>query len=347
MLYPDIFWGAISSSGVTEAIYDYWQYWEPIRLYGPQDCVNVTQQFVQVIDGIIIDQKDNATLVAKLKNAFGLGNITYSNDFASTLATYGLGGWQGRNWDPAVGDTSFSGYCGRVTSTSVIYPESSGFADTARDLIAASGRIQSPSESFVNQTINFIGWAYENLFGTCAGRSSTQDECYGSHNKTSYHLDDYSQKTWRSWAWQYCTQWGYYPTGSGVPADIFPLLSRTIDLNYMTIVCRAAFNISSVPDLQSINQYGGFGIAADRLAFIDGQVDAWKYATPHAPSAPKRNDTLDRPYYTIPDAGHHWDENGLFPNETTANLPPKAIIDVQAYEVRFVKQWLYEYSRLQ
>ena len=28
--YPDIFWGSISSSGVTKAIYDYWQYYSPV-----------------------------------------------------------------------------------------------------------------------------------------------------------------------------------------------------------------------------------------------------------------------------------------------------------------------------
>lgn len=31
-LYPDLYFGAISSSGVTEAVYDYWQYYEPVRL---------------------------------------------------------------------------------------------------------------------------------------------------------------------------------------------------------------------------------------------------------------------------------------------------------------------------
>jgi hypothetical protein len=32
--YPDVFWGTISSSGVVEAIYDYWAYYEPIAEYG-------------------------------------------------------------------------------------------------------------------------------------------------------------------------------------------------------------------------------------------------------------------------------------------------------------------------
>ena len=38
IVYPDIIWGAISSSGVPEAIIDYWQYMSPIidaGLYAP------------------------------------------------------------------------------------------------------------------------------------------------------------------------------------------------------------------------------------------------------------------------------------------------------------------------
>ena len=41
---------------------------------------------------------------------------------------------------------------------------------------------------------------------------------------------------------------------------------------------------------------------------------------------------------------HHWDENGLFPNETTDALPPPRIKDVQCEEVEFVKLWVLEYQ---
>lgn len=34
------------------------------------------------------------------------------------------------------------------------------------------------------------------------------------------------------------------------------------------------------------------------------------------------------------------DENGLFPNETTSELPPKPVVDAQAQEVKFVKKWI-------
>ena len=32
--YPQVFWGTISSSGVTKAIWDYWEYFYPIEKYG-------------------------------------------------------------------------------------------------------------------------------------------------------------------------------------------------------------------------------------------------------------------------------------------------------------------------
>lgn len=36
--YPDVFWGAISSSGVTKAIWDFWEYYEPVSL--PRHCTS-------------------------------------------------------------------------------------------------------------------------------------------------------------------------------------------------------------------------------------------------------------------------------------------------------------------
>ena len=111
-------------------------------------------------------------------------------------------------------------------------------------------------------------------------------------------LDD----TWRAWPYQYCTEWGYLQTGSGVPQDQLPLISRTLDLDYMMIICNEAFGIYGPPnttnvnkvrslsfapdrEVQStniVNQYGGYDISYPRLAFIDGEWDPWRPATPHA-----------------------------------------------------------------
>ncbi len=42
---------------------------------------------------------------------------------------------------------------------------------------------------------------------------------------------------------------------------------------------------------------------------------------------------------------HHWDENDLFVNETTASLPPKTIVDVHAKEINFVLSWMAEWKQ--
>jgi hypothetical protein len=66
------------------------------------------------------------------------------------------------------------------------------------------------------------------------------------------------------------TEWGYIQTGSGVPKDQLPLIPRVIDVEYLTNICRLAFNISKPADVERINQYGGFNLSYPRLALIVG-----------------------------------------------------------------------------
>lgn len=129
-----------------------------------------------------------------------------------------------------------------------------------------------------------------------------------------------------------------------MPADKLPLISRLVDLNYTSIVCREAFNISTPSDVEAINKYGGFGISYPRLAIIDGEKDPWRAATPHAIGQPDRPNTASEPFILIKDGVHHWDENGLFPNETTPELPPQPVAETQEIEVMFVKEWLLEWA---
>lgn len=47
----------------------------------------------------------------------------------------------------------------------------------------------------------------------------------------------------------------------------------------------------------------------------------------------------------IKGAVHHWDENGRFPNETTAELPPQSVRETQeleVMEVMEVMEWMLE-----
>ena len=135
-------------------------------------------------------------------------------------------------------------------------------------------------------------------------------------------------------------RWGYLQVGSTVPKHIRPLISRTVTLEYASVVCKEAFGITTKPNVTAINKYGSLGISYPRLAFVDGEVDPWRPAGPHATNAPPRRSTVEEPFILIEDAVHHWDENGLFPNETTATLPPTPVREAQEEERDFVLEWL-------
>jgi hypothetical protein len=85
------------------------------------------------------------------------------------------------------------------------------------------------------------------------------------------------------------------------------MVSRSLDIDYLSLTCKYAFNITSLPDTDKWinNRYGGFEIDYPRLAFVGGQADPWKEATPLADTAPARQDTVDRPFVEIEGGVHH------------------------------------------
>lgn len=178
--YPDIFWGSISSSGVTMAIYDYWEYYEPISQYGPPDCIATQKTLTHIVDNILIG-KNNSDLTMQLKEAFGMPNITYTNDFANQLAQ-GISQWQELNWDPAVNDPGFYQYCANITDTDVLYPATENLRSTASYLIGQGG--YATNTNLVNQMLNFIGYVNLTAVAPCTAEGDTQDQCFSNHNAT-------------------------------------------------------------------------------------------------------------------------------------------------------------------
>jgi hypothetical protein len=334
--------GSISSSGVVEAIWDYWAYFEPIRVYAPPACVSTTQKVINVVDNIIFS--GNNASITELKGAFGLPNVTYNDDFAAAVG-FGIDSWQNKNWDPAVNDPTFAQFCANISTQTLLFPSTAPLNSTAVDLLQTGGW-GNESSSLTTPLLNWIGWLSENYVSSCS--TPVQDSCFGTHNATYYEQDDITQD-WRSWPYQYCTQWGFLQTGSGVPKTQLPLWSRTNDLAYFSIICNDAFGIYTPPNIKAINKYGGFNISYPRLAIVDGEWDPWRPSTPHASpfnsTAVNRTSTTSEPFILIEDAVHHWDENGLFRNETTGALPPAPVRDTQKQEIAFVKAWVLEWQQ--
>lgn len=87
----DTFWAGYSSSGVVEAITDFWGYFTPIRENMPQNCSADIQVAIQHIDtvftsGSTSDQK-------ALKDLFGLGAVTHLDDVAGVSVLQPYGRW--------------------------------------------------------------------------------------------------------------------------------------------------------------------------------------------------------------------------------------------------------------
>lgn len=308
-----------------------------MREYGPPDCISAHTKLINVVDNIL---RYNTKYTPQLKAAFGLLGITYDDDFAQVLS-YPIGGWQGRNWDPKVNDPSFYEYCDNITSTSLINNATANATLTVRQLLSAGG-YGNQTSTLTTPMLNFINYIQENYVTPVLQANSTLDQQYSTHNQTFYDQDGLSA-SWRSWPYQYCSQWGFLQTGSGVPANELPLVSRLLTLEYNSLICKGAFNITTPPNTAAINKYGGFDIAYDRLAIVDGEEDPWRGASPHSVLAKNRTSTTERPFLLIEGAVHHWDENGLFPNETTRTLPPAPVKEVQRQEVAFVKAWMEEF----
>ena len=308
----------------------------------------------------ILKSNDTAD-IRMLKDVFGLQGITYvtamkaSHHFECTyinrydidfvnLLSYPLGGWQGRNWDPEENDPSFMEYCGNISSSATLFPGTINLTNAVQKLLSAGG-YGDQQETLTARMLNWIGNMKSTILQSCVDKSA--DECYLVPNATYYAQDDISQ-TWRSWPYQYCTEWGYLQTGSGVPEGQLPLISRLLDLEYYSTVCRQAFNITDPPDLERVNKYGGFDISYPRLALIDGEQDPWRVATPHASpfnaTARNRTSTTCQPFLLIEGGVHHWDENGVFPNETRPGFPPAPVAEVQRAEVQFVLEWMEDWK---
>jgi len=93
--------------------------------------------------------------------------------------------------------------------------------------------------------------------------------------------------------------------------------------------------------LEAYNQYGGFNISADRLAFIDGDSDVWKDVCYHSDLAPARysssfEDESLHPQLLINGAGHHWDSYGI----KNISAEPQFIQQAHLWEIRTVNKWL-------
>jgi len=335
VLYPDIVFGAIASSGVTHASIANWEYFDVIRLSADPVCSAHIQNAISTVDSLL-----GIGLFKNLvKRLFGLRDLKHDGDFASVLMTP-LEYWQSKNWDPNVGSTKFDEFCEFLKKPLI------GRSEIAALPIGHDDRLVTLMDNLKIDfsVVNYAKWIKAHQVEPCLESNTTVEDCFGTYDDAKYNKTSLDQ-TWRLWQFQVCTQWGYF---SSAPLDpTYPrIVSKLLTPLYSMKICGQAFppgkhfRIPGRPRIRSVNALGDFAIAADRLAIIDGEVDPWRPCTPHSVYAKDRNDTIIQPFKLIPEGVHHYDEYGL----RNINDEPPEIQKIHHETIDFVRQWLKDFK---
>ncbi|OAA53079.1 serine carboxypeptidase S28 [Cordyceps fumosorosea ARSEF 2679] len=322
-LHPDAFWGAISSSGVTRAVYDYWEYNEAARLFAPGDCGPTMANMTYVVDTALFSSDSSKS--GTIKGLFGSSSSVSDADFGSSIA-HPSSAMQDESWVQGGSDTTLDRYCATITSGQLAYPGLERSRATAEQLVQDAGLDKGSATTL----LNYVG---------LQGRSNQKRLRAAQVQQRSAQLSDGG-----SWYYQTCTQWGFFISGSGVPASTRGILSRAVTLDYAAGGCQQSFGVAGPPNVDSINKLGGVNFSYPRVAVIDGKQDPWRAATPHRIGEnADRQSTTEQPFILIDPATHHWDEDDVPASQYKPGYPPKQIVDVHDQEVAFVKAWVKEF----
>lgn len=129
-----------------------------------------------------------------------MGNITRDEDFVNAL-TIPLSSWQARNWDPKVGSDSFGEFCDALTT-------GAGLEDAVNEEALAFPWPSNPTKTFA-QFSTYAAYIKSNISTLCPP-DFTQDECFGTDVGSVGDMNDLEEAGWKSWTYQYCTEWGYF-----------------------------------------------------------------------------------------------------------------------------------------
>ncbi|KAI0065739.1 peptidase S28, partial [Artomyces pyxidatus] len=311
---PDTFFAAYATSAVVESIVDFWAYFEPIRLFMPQNCSADVQAAVKHIDEIL--ENRNATAISALKSSFGMGDLVHSDDFASALSD-NLGDWQ--SLQPDTGGGIFYDFCDALEVKDGVSAPATGWG--AEHAVAAWG--------------NF--WSSTYYAGFCG--DSDAESCLGTYNaSSSYWTDTSLGNDARSWFWIVCNEMGFFQDAApaGHPSLVSSLVRASGAERQCQMMFPAAFSSPPTPNVQKTNAaYDGWNLQVKRMFFANGKRDPWRYATVssdfvHVESTPQQPIVESDGFHCSDLLTHH-------------GLVDPTVLAVQNSGLAYMKAWLAEW----
>ncbi|KAK4160176.1 serine carboxypeptidase S28-domain-containing protein [Cladorrhinum sp. PSN259] len=276
---PGTFWAYYGSSGVVEAIGDFWQYFVPVQEVTPKNCSADVEAVVNFVDLTLTLGTSKAK--KELKTKFGLEELT-DLDFASALES-GPWSWQSTQLYSitTLGYSPYYRFCDYVEG---VWPNSTNPVPGARGVglvKALDGYAKYMKEEIIP---NFCA---NSDYPEWQGKNNVL--CFQNENATSLAYKDLSPSNWanRQWWWMLCNE-PFEWWQDGAPLLEHTLVSRLVDPGYWRGLCprffppsEGKYGIVEGKRAKDVNRWtGGWSVTnTTRAMYTNGERDPWRDAT--------------------------------------------------------------------
>ncbi|GLB34087.1 putative MEROPS serine peptidase family S28 [Lyophyllum shimeji] len=309
---PGVFFAGYGSSGVVEAILNFWQYFEPVRQHMPSNCSADVQAVIAHVDEVF--SGNNATAIQALKETFGMDNVTHLDDVAGALRN---NVWDWQSLQPTTGPGSqFYKFC---------------------DALEVKDGQNAPATGWgLDHALAAWGSYFKNVYYTRICGDASAEDCLGTYDTSlSFWSDTSINNSWRSWFWIVCNEVGWLQEGAprGHPTIATRLVQPEYDMRQCQQMFPAAFSKPPTPEIARTNRvYKGWNVHVNRLFFANGIRDPWKDATMSATGA----FVFPTPQQPIAlGDGFHCSDLG-----TASGLVDPTVRAVQLQALAYMKKWL-------
>ncbi|KAI1429081.1 serine carboxypeptidase S28-domain-containing protein [Xylaria sp. FL1777] len=332
---PGTFWAYYGTSGVVQAIGDFWQYFVPVLEATPKNCSSDVNAVINYVDAVLSFGSPKEK--TKLKAKFGLADVQDA-DFASAIEN-GPWTWQSGQFYTAgsLGYTPFYRFCDYVEN---VWPNST-------NKVPGAGGV-----GLIKALDGYAKWFTETLLpGYCESYGYFEGElntaCFQGLNASNPIYKDLTPGNSgnRQWNWMLCNEAFEY-WQDGAPLGQTTLVSRLVNKAYWRAQCPLwfpglKFGDAKGKSAESVNKYTGGWLATNttRLTMTNSQWDPWRdstYSSIFRPGGPLQS-TEQLPVFYLKHGTHCSD---LYGQNWAANADANAIAEAQTAQV---KEWVSEF----
>ncbi|KAI1437330.1 serine carboxypeptidase S28-domain-containing protein [Xylaria sp. CBS 124048] len=329
---PGTFWAYYGTSGVVQAVSNFWQYFVPVHEATPQNCSSDINTVINYVDGVLLH--GNPREKANLKTKFKLDGLEDA-DFAAAIEN-GPWTWQSGQFFSAntSGFTPYYQFCDYVEN---MWPNSTNKVPSAKGvglIKALNGYAKWFTETYLPGACESYGYFDGEL----------NNECFQSLNASNPIYKDLTPSNTgnRQWNWMLCNEpFEYWQDGA--PKGLPTLVSRLVNVDYWHAQCPLwfpghDFGLAKGKSATSVNEYTGGWLATNttRLMLTNGEWDPWRdstYSSNFRPGGPlKSTDQLPVRYLKH---GTHCSD--LYGQNWAVNDDAKAIADEETAQM---KEWV-------